>query len=478
MQTGFVMVGSSDAPRHRTGGNVTLPSRDLQQAFSRWQSFDIASPVLSPRSSGEAWPCWQKLRRASMVAIGSKEQMSLSKLNLGGALLAFVLGIICLWKLTASNSGVQIRFDDGEQAVPDFDKMYGDKLKNITASVVMLHGLHRVVIKADETYEDVYHNQLVQQNSPTHQPEELDWNAFVQEARSTGPTFLDGKESLRDGVASMHRLIRRSPEYLRSLVTYLRQGEAEEASWYMSKVVKLVDSVLAGMDKAAEKFAQVASTVEAMSRDAKENVEHLDEKQLQLELEARALESTPSVKSGRWARSQDIALTGCYLDKSRTSLEDCKVRCLSHLTGACSHITFYKTASWSTCYLHCDSARHSFYREADTYALERAPQDLVADAAMKREVGSFVGRLVMRWQNVQTPLKDVTQLVRRFRAATADLRKSLEEVRFAVDDLKALLASPSKEQQLQSFDRRVREMLTAVEDLGDSLAPLRFQSSS
>merc|ERR1711972_251765 len=92
----------------------------------------------------------------------------------------------------------------------------------------------------------------------------------------------------------------------------------------------------------------------------------------------------------------------------------------------------------------------------------------------KREAGQVASVLRQRWHSVRTPLRDVASLARRFRAATADLRKSLEDVRFATDDLRAVVLTPppaEEEQQrrLRLLERRVGDVIAAVEDLGQAL---------
>merc|ERR1712100_268280 len=120
-----------------------------------------------------------------------------------------------------------------------------------------------------------------------------------------------------------------------------------------------------------------------MTRDAKENVGHFDDKASKLQGEVHALEGTPAASTGRWSRSADKALSGCQLDKSRDSLPDCKMKCINHVSNSCCRITYYMTASRNNCYLHCESATSSNYREADTYVLDRAPGQLAQDMSLK-----------------------------------------------------------------------------------------------
>jgi len=323
---------------------------------------------------------------------------------------------------------------------------------------------------------------LVQHAKDSRDASESDWNGFVQEARLTGPVFLGGKEKLREAVANMQRLIRRAPEYLRSMVQWLSKRDAEEATWYLSKVVKLVDSVHSSMEEAAQKFAEAEATIGGMTRDAKENAEHFETKASTLEGEVKALEGTPLANTGRWAKSVNQALYGCQLEKNRASLADCKKQCVEHATGACTQITYYKTATRNNCYMHCESATPSNYKEADTHFLERAPSDLAQDVTLKAQAAVAAVGLTARWRSVQTPLQEVTRLVRRFRGATADLRGSLEDARFATDDLLAAFKPKDQgaeesaaDKQLRQLERRVEEVVAAIEDLGDSLAVLRFQ---
>jgi len=348
--------------------------------------------------------------------------------------------------------------------------------------VTSLENLAQIVVKADETYEDVYHTQLVQHVRETRDANEVDWTGFVKEARLTGPVFLAGKEKLREAVAHMQRLIRRAPEYLRSMVQWLSKHNAEEASWYLGKVVKLADSVHRSMEEAGEKFANAETTISGMTRDAKENADRFEYKASSLQGEVKALEGTVVTSAGKWTRSVEQALFGCQLEKSRASLAECKLKCVEHATGSCNGFTYYKTASRNNCYLHCETATTSSYREADTYMLERGPLELAQDVTQKTQSAVVAVELTSRWRGVQTPLREVTRLVRRFRAATADLRGSLEDARFATDDLLAAFnASPAQasaagtDKQIRMLERRVEDVVAAIEDLGDSLAVLRFQ---
>lgn len=365
---------------------------------------------------------------------------------------------------------------DDSYAADTFEEVYSEKFQTITDSVGKLQGLVEVVLKADKTYEEVYHNQLVQPDREARVPEEIDWNNFVQDARVTGPVFLDGKERLRDAVENMHQLIRMAPDFLKSFIQLLRRHEADEANFHLNKVARLIDGIHTSMEGAAEEFGAVDMEIDGMTRDARENEEHLESKASALEGEARALEAAPPARSGKWARTADFALYGCQLEKSRKTMEDCKMRCLGYDSAACSRITYYKTTWRNNCFLHCKSAWVKWYFDADTYTLVRTPADLAADIATKRERGLMVSDLRLRWQAVQRPLREVAQLVRRFRGATSDLRKSIEEVRFAIDDLRvAFSALAGTERQLRLVERRVGDFVAAVVDLGASLAPLRFR---
>lgn len=351
-----------------------------------------------------------------------------------------------------------------------------ERLQNITSNLVLLQGLHQVVVRADDTYEEVYHRQLVRYGLGSLEPGEKDWNSFVVEARTTGPVFLEGKECLRDAVANMQRLIRRAPDYLRSLVRYLREDDSEEAGWYLAKVVKLVDTIKENMERAAEKFGRVDVAVGGMSLDARENEQHLEKRASRLMGEARSLAAEPLAHSGSWAREPDMALYGCQLGKAQVPLGECKLQCVNHDSEACTQIAYYKTSTGNNCYFHCESAVKGAYGEADVFVLDTAPEQFVVDIARKNEVGLAAEELQGRWRSVQGPLGEVTHLVRRFRLATTDLRKSLEDVRFASGDLQAAVGSAA-EQRLRLLERRVGDLVNSIEDLGDSLAPLRFQGS-
>jgi hypothetical protein len=365
---------------------------------------------------------------------------------------------------------------------PVFDELYETKLKSIAISVASLENLGQIVVKADQTYEEVYHNQLVQHSKHPHDkdPHEADWNGFVKEARTTGPVFLAGKENLREAVAHMQRLIRRAPEYLRSMVHWLAKFNSEEASWYLNKVVKLVDAVHKSIEQAAHHFASAETSISEMGKDARENAGHFEGQASKLEGELKALESGSLASDGQWKRHLNKALWGCRLDTSRSSLADCKKQCIDHASGSCRCITYYNTASRTNCYLHCESATTGNYGEADTYMLERAPAQLVLDASAKTREAAVANELKSRWHEVQTPLQEVTRLVRRFRAATVNLHKSLEDARFTTDDLQSAFKSlvpsstPGAERQLRVVERRVEDVVAAIEDLGDSLAVLRF----
>jgi len=182
--------------------------------------------------------------------------------------------------------------------MPALAQLSEERLRDVAANLRVLQGLNQVVVKADDTYEEVYHRQLIRQDLDDVEPGAHDWNSFVVEARASGPVFLEGKEFLRDAVANMHRLIRRAPDYLRSLVHRLREDDAEEASWYLAKVVKLVDTIKESMERAGEKFGEVDSTVGGMSRDALENEQHLSQRASKLIGEARALAEGQPARSG------------------------------------------------------------------------------------------------------------------------------------------------------------------------------------
>ncbi|CAK0799250.1 unnamed protein product [Prorocentrum cordatum] len=349
-----------------------------------------------------------------------------------------------------------------------------ERLRDIASNLRALQGLSQVVVKADDTYEEVYHRQLIRQDLDDVEPGAHDWNSFVVEARASGPDFLEGKECLRDAVANMHRLIRRAPDYLRSLLHHLREDDAEEASWYLAKVVKLVDTIKESMERAAAKFGEVDSSVGGMARDALENEQHLHQRASKLIGEARALAEGRPARSGSWGREANVALYGCQLGKTIASLEDCKLGCVGHDSGSCTQISYYKTAPRNNCYFHCESATRGPYDEADVFSLEKAPDQVAVDIHRREEVGLRAEQLRGRWQQVQGPLGEVTRLVRRFRLATMDLRKSLEDVRFASSDLQAAVAGPSGDRHLRLLERRVGDLVDSIEDFGDSLAPLRL----
>jgi len=368
-------------------------------------------------------------------------------------------------------------------ALPNLDKIYEQKLKNIAAGVSSLDTLGKIVAQVEDTYEDVYHHHLVKSATLAEEVHEIDWNKFVEEARSTGPVFLAGKEHLSEAVANLQRLIRRAPQYLRGMVTWLSKYNAEEAKWYMAKVVNLVDAVHTSINKAAERFATAETVVGGMSRDAKENADHFGNKVSTLEGEVKAIEAGSHASTGRWARSTNLALYGCQLGTDRASLDECRSKCLAHGSGSCNQITYYPTASRRNCYLHCESATMSSYKEADTYVLERAPAEVVQDVTLKTQAAVTAAELQARWHSVQSPLREVSNVVHRFRGATADLRGSLEEARFATDDLQASFKSSASalhpdaavSGQLRLLERRVEEVISAIEDLGQSLSAIRFQ---
>uniref|UniRef100_A0A7S4PTA4 Uncharacterized protein n=1 Tax=Alexandrium monilatum TaxID=311494 RepID=A0A7S4PTA4_9DINO len=476
----------------------------LRERVARTEIFDVSTPDLSPRfrpsqghqgdvpegpsgsvDSGRARspeasrqpPCsrrgrrwiWQWLRTRVAAAVVVAAVAFLCGLSLGRR-----------QEPPEQGDGAPGALGVPQGATSSFEELYGEKLGNLTAGVRSLQGLSQVVVRAEQTYEEVYHEQLVLHGRGPAGPEEREWDGFVQEARRTGPLFLDGKERLRDAVASMHRLIRRAPELLRSLLHWLGKQDADEATWYLGKVASLVDSVHEGMEGAAEKFAAVDAALDGMTRDARESEEHFESRAARLEGEANALEGSPPTRTGSWTRKAEQALYGCQLERTRTSLEDCKVLCVGHATGSCSHLTYYKTSSRSNCYLHCDPASLGSYREADTYVLERAPEELALDVVRKREAGLVALELRRRWRSVREPLREVARLSRRFRTATADLRKSLEDVRFATNDLKATVQAPlpapeERERRLRLLERRVGEVVAAVNDLSNSLPPVRPQ---
>lgn len=359
---------------------------------------------------------------------------------------------------------------------PSFEELYAQKLDGIAASVASLQGLSEVVSKADDTYEEVYHNQLVQSARTPKDPDEGDWNSFVREARHTGPVFLEGKEKLRDAVANLHRLIRRAPEFMKNMFKGLVQRDFEQVNWYLRKLVTLAESVHDSMEASAAKFAEVDVAMDSMTRDARENEEHLEGKVSMLVDEVASIESSRPMRTGAWDHLPDISLSGCVLQKAEMSLDSCKEACLNHSSGACDRLTYFKIAKFigNQCYLHCKSASQGQYLEADTFLLRRAPEELALDLSTKRRTAVVVAQLQVRWRGVRGPLRDVSQLVRRFRSATAELRKGLEEVRFAADDLRTAVEG---EWQLTILERRVMDVLAAVEDLGNTLKPLGGQSN-
>jgi hypothetical protein len=453
-------------PKHRSSGNVVIPKLQLQ----------------TPRSSDAAQKTSSTQKAMLQLRAGvAKMQKLLHQKSMAAGACAAVLAIMLGILLFRSTPGAAKPEDAStESGFAMLDKLYEEKLKSIATSVTSLENLGQIVVKADETYEEVYHNKLVQHVKDAPDASEVDWNGFVQEARLTGPVFLAGKEQLREAVANMQRVIRRAPEYLRSMAQWLSKHNADEASWYLGKVVKLVDSVHKSMENAAVQFAQAETTIGGMARDAKENVEHFENKAFNLEGEVKAIEGT-SASTGSWERSLDKALSGCYLEKLRSSLAECKLKCINHTSGSCSQLTYYKTASRNNCYLHCESATSGSYREADIHLLQRAPAQLAQDVTLKTQAAQVAVGLKSRWQTVQSPLREVTRLVRRFRAATADLRGSLEDARFAMDDLLAAFnaSAPSPDgftdKHFRLLGRRVEDVVAAIEDLGDSLAILRFQ---
>lgn len=384
------------------------------------------------------------------------------------ALLAPATAYWALGKGEATEAGGAAR---GRQE--SFDDVFGKRLSNIAASVGALRGLNEVVATADQTYEQVYHEELVQHDLDARHPDEVAWNSFVLEARRTGPVFLEGKEALRDASASLHRLIRRAPEHFKHMMIHLRERDADEACWYFGKAASLVESVHSGMEKAVNNFVQVDAAMDGMARDARENEEHLGSKAERLQGEAEELEVGSLKLRGRWAQHPSMSLWGCQLEKAKTSLAECRTKCITHGSAACVHVTYYKMANRNNCYLHCASATQYPYPDADTHVLERGPEELAVDLSAMRRAGTAAVTLAGRWQTVQRPLREVTRLVKRFRGATSDLRKSLEEVRYATNDLRATLAKPEAESQLRVTERRVGDVLAAIEDLGYALSAAR-----
>jgi len=407
-------------------------------------------------------------------------------LTLGGFLAAFFLGR----RYTVVIEPASLWDSEKTEALgrhPTFDRfesLCGSKLQSIAASVAKLQGLSEVVVRADDTYEEVYHGHLIRQDRHSARPEEREWNSFVEEARSTGPIFLEGKEAFRDAVANLHRLIRRAPDHLRNMIHYWRRHDADEAAWYLSKVIRLVESIQANMETASTKFANVEASVDGMTQDAQENVGHFQQQILQLESEAKELEEPGRLLMGKWNKHVDSAMTDCKLGGTTVGLDDCFQRCLQHSSKSCTSITYYKTAYFGhTCFIHCSSAKLGPYLEADTYVLERDPIQLSLEAARKREDGSLALQLQARWSAVRKPLAEVTHLARRFRGATMDLRKSLEEARFATNDLRQTwkgtrVRGPDEEalDEARLLERHIAEVVGAIEDLGGSLASLRFES--
>merc|ERR1740122_450509 len=474
------MAESLATPRHRSSGNISVvPPADgcgVQPAESsrrgigclrtarRRDAYDLSpSPGARARLAAAAQTC-------SLHDFCREWRGPLGVLT--ALLLAFMIGAYC-GQQRAAPADADAGGNFSAEPEGAFARLSEERLKNITSNLAMLQGLHKVVVKADDTYEEVYHNQLVRHSLDDVEPDEKDWNSFVLEARTTGPLFLDGKECLRDAVANMHRLSRRAPDYLRSLLRDLKEENAEEASWYLTKVVKLVDSIKESMERAAEKFGEVDSAVGGMSRDARENEQHLEKRASKLIGEAKYLELAPPARSGSWAVEANVALYRCQLGKAQMSLEECKLQCVNHDSGACTQITYYKTSAGNNCYFHCESATRGRYAEADVFALEKAPQQFVVDIARKKEGGLAAEQLQGRWRSVQGPLSEVTNLVRRFRLSTTDLRKSLEEVRFASGDLQSAVDGPSAERHLRSLERLVGDLVESIEDLGGSLAPMR-----
>ncbi|CAE8724601.1 unnamed protein product [Polarella glacialis] len=496
------------SPKHRNAGSLPLPTpmanpelkAQLDERLSRCQHFAMTSDEdtrlsvarnrrAAPGTAVPLAPGRPESQRKSLRPRGLlghtvgwlQDTLSSKRWKL---LLALTIGFVALGAavLAWRRSGllaVEHDFDSGSSGHSSsssaaFENLYGRKLDSIVNSVAALQGLSEVVAKADETYEEVYHTQLVQSSKASSEPDEADWNSFVLEARLTGPLFMEGKEKLRDAVANLHRLIRRAPEFMKNMVKGLSKQDSEGASWYLRKVVTLAESVHSSMEAAAAKFAEVDNAMSGMTRDARENEEHLEGKSLQFTDEASALEGSAPTIMGVWSRTADEALWGCILEKRGDSLDGCKAACLDHASGSCDRLTYYKTARSSKCYLHCSTATRGSYREADTFVLERAPEELVVDVSQKRRAGQLAEQLQLRWRGVRAPLQEVSRLVRRFRSATAELRKGLEEVRFAAGDLKVAFEASEKSGRLDMrlLERRLEDVLSAVEDLGHTLTPM------
>jgi len=468
------------------------PSKELQALFtersSRAERYELSPARRAREGSGDSLASSQGEELVPDQSADSKGKASsqrptqglgFSSTLLGGAALGAILAVVAALLIGSFSSRRLSQNDSVRDSGEAFEILYGRKLDGIAASVASLQGLSEVVVRADETYDEVYHNQLVQSSRSPESSDEQEWNSFVREARQTGPSFLAGKERLRDAVVNLRRLIRRTPDFMKNMMSGLSRKDAEEASWFLRKVVTLAESVHNSMEEAAGKFAEVDVEMDAMARDARENEEHLEGKAMRLTDEAEALEGP--VHTGTWTRQADTALWDCYLEKSAASLEECKGACLTHASGSCDRLTYYKTASRHSCYLHCSSSSSGAYSEADTFVLARAPEELAVDVRQKRRAGEAAEKLQLRWRSVRAPLKEVSRLVRRFRSATAELRTGLEEVRFAADDLRAAFESSELsggELDLRQLERRVGDVLSAVEDVGLTMAPMASSTSS
>lgn len=462
--------------RHRTTGNMNIRDHVVPPPVFNLAADD--TPDSTPRSRrGRQCPesCKQRVRELRRFQIRSQLHPHRWYVLIAASTTVLLVATI-LYKFLFSASPPDVV----DSTLGNLDRLYEEKLKHIASAVAPLESLGKIVVKADQTYEDVYHNQLVMHSKESRDPQEEDWNGFVKEARVTGPVFLAGKERLREAVAHMQRLIRRAPDHLKSMVHWLSLQNSEEAEYYLNKVVKLVDGVHTSMEQAADRFASAETTIGGMTGDAKENAEHFQAKASKLEVEAKALESGGLQTIGKWSRHASKALYGCQLEYLRTSLADCKMQCVNHATGSCSAITFYMTSSRSNCYLHCESASQKYYLEADVYSLDSAPEALGLEASQKTYDAAVATNFQARWENVQAPLREVTRLVRKFRAATSDLRGSLEEARFVTNDLRAAFSgdqSHDSEKQVRMTQRLVEDVIAAIEDLGDSLAVLRFEEN-
>lgn len=505
-EAGRVVDWRHPSPKHRNSGSLALQqplmpaSAELQaqltERLARVQHYSMSTPEESPRQGcsrgGSASSPLASRAAASAVPRLSPGcdsadttashrssdkadgwfQLTRQRKLLGAVTVASVsVAIGQVWWGSGTVRGVA---NDNSKiaemsAKASFEELYSQKLDGIAASVASLQGLSEVVQRADETYEEVYHNQLVQSGRKPSDPDEADWNSFVREARQTSPAFLEGKERLRDAVANLYRLIRRAPEFMKNMFDALLKRDVEEVNWYLHKLVSLAENVHTSMEASSAKFAEVDVAMDGMTRDARENEEHLEGKVSRLSDEVQMMENSTPMRTGAWEKSADVALSGCLLQSAKISLEGCKEACLNHASGSCDRLTYYKTAMREQCYLHCNSATPGKYAEADTFVLNRAPQELAIDASQKRKSALVASQVQVRWHSVRGPLREVSHLVRRFRSATAELRRGLEEVRFAADDLRAAVEASG---QLELIERRVSDVLAAVEDLGNTLKPL------